>query len=142
MRFFIKDFFSKCDQICSFLRIWSHLLKKSLMENLIFVWTVLSAWLKLDADLSKWKRRIFMINFGRSLLFLWVMQFCEKTACLTDFVVSIFYIFIKVQIRLSAQSEQTPTKKFSFLNEVPMRHSRLLTNSWRKPLASLWCLYC
>ena len=57
------------------------------------------------------------------------MQFCEKTACLTDFVVSIFYIFIKVQIRLSAQSEQTPTKKFSFLNEVPMRHSRLLTNS-------------
>ena len=27
-----KDFFSKCDQIHSFLRIWSHLLKKSLME--------------------------------------------------------------------------------------------------------------
>ena len=33
MQFSIKDFFSKCDQICSFLRIWSHLLKKSLMEN-------------------------------------------------------------------------------------------------------------
>ena len=36
MKFSIKDFFSKCDQICSFLRIWSHLLKKSLMENFIF----------------------------------------------------------------------------------------------------------
>ena len=37
MKFFIKDFFSKCDQIRSFF-IWiSHLLKKSLMENLIFV---------------------------------------------------------------------------------------------------------
>ena len=36
MKFCIKDFFSKCDQIRSFLRIWSHLLKKSLMENLIF----------------------------------------------------------------------------------------------------------
>ena len=35
MKFFIKDFFSKRDQIRSFLRIWSHLLKKSLMENLI-----------------------------------------------------------------------------------------------------------
>ena len=35
MKFFIKDFVSKCDQICSFLRIWSHLLKKSLMENFI-----------------------------------------------------------------------------------------------------------
>ena len=31
-----KYFFSKCDQICSFLGIWSHLLKKSLMENFIF----------------------------------------------------------------------------------------------------------
>ena len=37
MKFFIKDFFSKCDQICRKLRIWSHLLKKSLMENLILV---------------------------------------------------------------------------------------------------------
>ena len=36
MKFSIKDFFSKCDQICSKLRIWSHLLKKSLMENFIF----------------------------------------------------------------------------------------------------------
>ena len=36
MRFFIKDFFSKSDQIRSFLRIWSHLLKRSLMESIIF----------------------------------------------------------------------------------------------------------
>ena len=36
MKFSIKDFFSKRDQICSFLRIWSHLPKKSLMENFIF----------------------------------------------------------------------------------------------------------
>ena len=36
MKFLIKDFFNKCDQIRSFLRIWSHLLKKSLMENFIF----------------------------------------------------------------------------------------------------------
>ena len=36
MKFSIKDFFSKCDQFRTKLRIWSHLLKKSLMENLIF----------------------------------------------------------------------------------------------------------
>ena len=35
MKFPIQDFFSKCDQICSFLKIWSHLPKKSLMENFI-----------------------------------------------------------------------------------------------------------
>ena len=34
MKFSITDFFSKCDQ--SFLRIWSHLLKKSVLENFIF----------------------------------------------------------------------------------------------------------
>ena len=39
MKFPIKDFFSKCDQIRSFLRIWSHLLKKSLVQNFIF-WAV------------------------------------------------------------------------------------------------------
>ena len=41
MKFYIKDFFSKCVQIRSFLRIWSHLMKKkSLTENFIFcgVW--------------------------------------------------------------------------------------------------------
>ena len=34
--FFIKDFF-RCDQIRRKLRIWSHLLKKSLMETFIFL---------------------------------------------------------------------------------------------------------
>ena len=36
MKFSITDFFSKCDQIRSFLRSWSCLSKKSLMENFIF----------------------------------------------------------------------------------------------------------
>ena len=37
MKFSIKDLFSnKCDQIRSFLWIWSNLLKKFLMENVIF----------------------------------------------------------------------------------------------------------
>ena len=36
MKFFIKDFLSTCDQIRSFFRTRSHLLKKSLMESFIF----------------------------------------------------------------------------------------------------------
>ena len=35
LKFSIKDFFSKYDQIRSLLRIWSYLLKKSLMEDFI-----------------------------------------------------------------------------------------------------------
>ena len=40
MKISIDDFFSKCDQIRSFLGIWLYLLKRSLMENFIFcaVW--------------------------------------------------------------------------------------------------------
>ena len=38
----IKDFFSKCDQIHSFLRIWPRLLKKSLMGKLHFLCSVRS----------------------------------------------------------------------------------------------------
>ena len=36
-KFSIKDFFSKCNQIRSFLRIWSHILKKYLIENFFFL---------------------------------------------------------------------------------------------------------
>ena len=40
IKFATKDFFSKCDQIRKKLRIWSHLLKKFLMENFIFLCSV------------------------------------------------------------------------------------------------------
>ena len=36
IKFFMKNFFSKCDQIHKKLRIWSHLLEKPLMENFSF----------------------------------------------------------------------------------------------------------
>ena len=41
IKFFMKDFFSKCNQIRSFLRNWSHLQQKSLMQNFIFCATYL-----------------------------------------------------------------------------------------------------
>ena len=36
MKFFTKNFFSKCEQIRRKVRIWSHSLKKFLTENFIF----------------------------------------------------------------------------------------------------------
>ena len=41
MRLSINDFFRKYDQIRRKLRIWSHLLKNSLMENFIFLCSVI-----------------------------------------------------------------------------------------------------
>ena len=36
IKFSIKNLFSKCNQIRSFLGIWSHILKESLMESFVF----------------------------------------------------------------------------------------------------------
>ena len=36
MKFSIMDFFSNCDQVPNFQRIWSHLLKKTLMKSFTF----------------------------------------------------------------------------------------------------------
>ena len=59
MKFSIKDFFSKYDQIRIKLRIWSHLLKKSSMENFIFcaVYAIVIAQ-------EKHLRRSFLLFFG------------------------------------------------------------------------------
>ena len=40
IKFSVKDFFSRCDQVRRNLRSWSHLLKKWLMENSIFLCSV------------------------------------------------------------------------------------------------------
>ena len=55
MKSSIKDFFSKCEQIRSFPWIWSHLLKKSLMENFIFC--AVGITLNLELDDSCWIRK-------------------------------------------------------------------------------------
>ena len=45
MKFFIKDFFCKYDS-----QLWSHLLKKSLMENFIFLCNDFFRWKKWDSS--------------------------------------------------------------------------------------------
>ena len=47
MKFSIKEFFIKCDQIRSFLRMWSHLLKKKTLWKTLFFCAVIiwSTWL-------------------------------------------------------------------------------------------------
>ena len=42
MKFSVKDFCSKSDQIPSFLRTWSHLLKKSLIENFLVLAVIIT----------------------------------------------------------------------------------------------------
>ena len=56
MKFSIKDFFSKCDQIRKKLRIWSYLLKKFLMENFVFCSVF---WLNMIMILPTFSRYIY-----------------------------------------------------------------------------------
>ena len=50
MKFSVKDIFSNHDQIRSFLRIWSHILKISLMENLCSIISNFTLISRLDID--------------------------------------------------------------------------------------------
>ena len=67
MKFSIKDFVSKCDQICSFLRIWSHLLKKSLTENFI----VCAVFVQITVTGTQFNIRI---SYKKNLLFVGFSQ--------------------------------------------------------------------
>ena len=62
MRICMKDFFSKCDQIRRILRIRSHLLKKSLMENFIFC-AVRSTFSEKNARSQKY-HKIYSLDFS------------------------------------------------------------------------------
>ena len=52
----VKDFFSKSDQIRMKLRIWSHLLKKSLIVNFIFVQCFMAEEMRGKLDISTFER--------------------------------------------------------------------------------------
>ena len=81
MKFSIKDFFSKCDQTHSFLRIWSHWLKKSLMQNLIFLCSAF------------WEEWPWEINFHLYLSFIFHSQInrnCKKYIILITLIFSQF----------------------------------------------------
>ena len=96
MKFSIKDFFSKYDQIRNFLRIWSHLLKKSIISNLIFcaVDTTMSKLLEwwVDSSTLLILRTHWRVIFGKvircSTLRLWVgltisiLRLCSFNGCL------------------------------------------------------------
>ena len=90
MKFSIKHFFSKCDQIRNFLRVWSHLLKKSLMENFMFS-AVLFSCMSKSADVITLCEKSLHKNWSFSLRIspVTVTKYAE-TADLVTFTGEIF----------------------------------------------------
>ena len=72
MKLPIKDFFNKCDQICSSLRIWSHLLKKS-MESFIFCAVGQKEKIPLKKDKFQYLEIVYLvIGFCKRIVIIWV----------------------------------------------------------------------
>ena len=102
MKFCIKDFFNKCDQIYIFLWIWLHLLKKSLMESFIFCAVVLreKIYLKLVFFIMSQlcfsyfaeQRLVFSSNSPKKKLFILPLSLREKCPY-SEFFLSIFSAF-------------------------------------------------
>ena len=96
IKFYIKDLFSKCDQVCSFLRIWSHVLKKPVMQNFIFVsygyficlsyycphinhfWKFGFVFLNHFFNFDSFNRYHFSLPFNLHILFLYCSKSCSN----------------------------------------------------------------
>ena len=83
--FTIKDFFSKRDQIRWKLRIWSHLLRKNLMENIIF-------WAVMDLRQRRKVMKTFICSQFRYYPLIW-MFYSRK---MSNTVKSLHKLFLKV----------------------------------------------
>ena len=85
MKFSIKDFFSKCDQIWSILRICSHLLKKSLMGNFIFCAVVFKEFTLLVSQFwysfSNEKQLVLDLLYNCVFLSCHIHRLSESTIC-------------------------------------------------------------
>ena len=77
IKFCVKDLFNKCEQIRSFMRINSHLLKKSLTENIIF-WALVQA--NRQETTVKMKKTYSLKNHVTSLF-----TFFKKVSSICDF---------------------------------------------------------
>ena len=95
MKFSINDFFSKCDQIHRELWIWSHLLKKSLMENVIFLWSVTGSG-KFKANFHifyRWSRICKQhIKCPKQIWDGWIQLFSYPTHLCRYLLVSMYFI--------------------------------------------------
>ena len=83
MKLSIQHFFNKCDQICSFLQIWSHLLKKSFMESFIFctVWeppTTIQTVKKAPSPTPSTQRNYAMSKIFNLLLYFQPLKLIKK----------------------------------------------------------------
>ena len=120
----IKHFFSKCDEIRRILRIWSHLLKKSLIENFIFCAVDLLPLCLTLTDNFKWTTfRIFwyfntFFNFFFNSVFNNLPRFLPMKCC--GDCQKIWFVLV---------SKATAFPKLFFFSDFSMRFFETFSNT-------------
>ena len=104
MKFIIKDFFSKCEEIRRKLRIWSHLLKTSLTENFIFCTVLIELMLGrcLEFPVSYEVNKALPTRLNerlKKLFFVSSFTFTSKACLLSLLTVSYFIIIYNLSRR-------------------------------------------
>ena len=168
MNFSTMDFFSECDQIRSKLRIWSYLLKKSLIEDFIFC----AVWEKGeggDGQSFAWKIVCFNTSFSRLAESLYIIPlksnlitrfyyprqltyFHHKVAVVVKIENTIPFLFnIKFFVFIVIFLQSGPNPANIYLFKVNNRNTRKKVwkmfnvdnkDTWGKSLVSFWCYYC
>ena len=119
MKFSIKVFFSKCDQICSFLWIWSHLMKKSLMKFSFFAQLGTQTLVTWTLDREMRTQALDHLD-TRDTLFTWLHFFSplfNYSLCLLNFHCTIFlYISQLFYILMFLFNLHTESKILTFVN--------------------------
>ena len=168
MNFSTMDFFSKCDQIRRKLRIWSYLLKKSLIEDFIFC-AVCEKGEGGDGQSFAWKIACLNSSFSRlaeslSEYFLksnlitcfcyprQVTYFHHKVAVVVKIENTIPFLFnIKFFVFIVIFFQSGPNPENIYLFKVNDRDTRKKVlkmfnvnnkDTWGKSLASFWYYYC
>ena len=140
MKFSIKEFFSKCDQCCRKLRIWSNLLKKSLMENFIFVQCCFSNDFVIFLLLSSLKRGIIS---SENLLFYWDMLLYNFRKCFEENDIVLVDI---VRVYLSRIFERTDSlvprifQRFDLCDGTHLLELQCGSRKLTEPIKNFWTL--
>ena len=79
MKFSVNGLFCKCDQIRSFLRIWSHLLEKSLMKTSFFVQCITEKIQGCSLDLYGFVNQLDICLFAITYVFSSLIKKSRKT---------------------------------------------------------------
>ena len=145
MKFSIKDFFSKCEEIRRKLRIWSQLQKKSLMENFIFCIGCPAAYSYLNSNLLAIFQQFYTSHHTAFTSIHLIKPYFSWNSLLSSEIYSMCksQIFISrlVKVKFSVRiTEKHCGLIFATYAEQSFQHA-FITFAWKEKLSAIFFLF-